>query len=236
MSLVTLKFHPNIQKYTNGVAQHTVEVKDLVDVRSALETLFPTLGFHMRRIRSGANKIENIALVGKNRRILQRDDYNLNYLKKDDTELSVVPLFIGGGKAGKLIIGAALIAIAIWQPQFLFGASGVLSPGGALGFLELTQGSFYLAGISLIFSGILGYIMKPSKPDFQGQQTSDTEARRDNKIFSGLTNTITSNTPIPMVYGRTRVGGQFISGEIRSFQHGRNESVRVSDSFPVGAT
>jgi len=225
MSLVTLKFHPNIQKYTNGVAQHTVEVKDLVDVRNALETLFPTLGFHMRRIRSGANKIENIALVGKNRRILQRDDYNLNYLKKDDTELSVVPLFIGGGKAGKIIIGAALIAVAIY------------SGGTAIPFMTPFLSSIAMnIGTTLVLSGVMGMLMKPSKPDFQGQQTSDTEARRDNKIFSGLTNTITSNTPIPMVYGRTRVAGQFISGEIRSLQHGRNETVRVSDSFPVGAT
>jgi len=91
-------------------------------------------------------------------------------------------------------------------------------------------------GTTLVLSGVMGMLMEPSKPDFQGQQTSDTEARRDNKIFSGLTNTITSNTPIPMVYGRTRVAGQFISGEIRSLQHGRNETVRVSDSFPVGAS
>ena len=76
--------------------------------------------------------------------------------------------------------------------------------------------------------------MKTPTPAVQGSQTTDLEARIDNKIFQGLQNTTQSNTPVPIIYGRTRVGGQFVSGEILSIQHVRNESITVSSLFPPG--
>jgi 3-oxoacyl-[acyl-carrier protein] reductase len=69
-----------------------------------------------------------------------KKDY-LNYLKKDDTELSVVPLFIGGGKAGKLIIGAALIAITKTAAISL-AKSGVLINSIAPGSIAHPGGSW----------------------------------------------------------------------------------------------
>ena len=249
MAAVTLKFHPNFHKYTNGVKEHTVEVNDLIDVRNSISCLFPALGIHMKRIRSGDIKLENMALANKRRRLLDTEDYFLNRLTEDDTEFYIVPLFIGGGRVGRILFGVALIAIAIWQPQFLFAAPNIYGVGGGvfaggvggigagpLAFLGVTPGSLFLSGISQIFQGVLGFFMEPSKPKVQGQQTTETEARRENKIFTALTNTTASQTPVAMIYGRTRVAGQFISGEIRSLQHGRNETVRVSDSFPVGAS
>ena len=90
-------------------------------------------------------------------------------------------------------------------------------------------------GVSMVISGVMGMIMKTPKPAVQGAQTTDSESRIDNKIFQGLQNTTQSNTPVSIVYGRTRVGGQFISGEILSIQHGRNETIKVSSLFPSGA-
>ena len=51
MQNVILKFHPTIQKYTNGLSEHTVKINDLVDLRNSLEYLFPQLGVHIKRIR-----------------------------------------------------------------------------------------------------------------------------------------------------------------------------------------
>ena len=89
-------------------------------------------------------------------------------------------------------------------------------------------------GISMVLSGVMGMVMKTPTPAVQGSQTTDSEARIDNKIFQGLQNTTQSNTPVPIIYGRTRVGGQFVSGEILSIQHVRNESITVSSLFPPG--
>ena len=130
MAAVTLKFHPNFHKYTNGVKEHTVEVNDLIDVRNSISCLFPALGIHMKRIRSGDIKLENMALANKRRRLLDTEDYFLNRLTEDDTEFYIVPLFIGGGRVGQILFGVALIAIAIWQPQFLFAAPNIWGVGG----------------------------------------------------------------------------------------------------------
>jgi len=248
---VTLKFHPTIQKYTN-VKEHIVNVNDFVDIRNCLESLFPLLGIHIRRIRAGVNRRENLALVNKNKRIIQQEEYFLNRLNRDDTEFYVVPLFIGGGGngMGMIIIGIALVALVIVTagaaaaPVVAAGAGlptgaaiGAAAAAGGLGTIAgmSVAGMLMQMGIGMIISGVMAMMMKPPKLAVEGAQTTDSEARSDNKIFQGLQNTTNSNVPVPIIYGRTRIGGQFVSGEIRTIEHGRNEFIKVSALFPPGA-
>ena len=245
---VTLKFHPTIQKYTNGINEHTVNVNDFVDIKNCLESLFPDLGIHIKRIRAGANRRENLALVNKDKRVIQQEDYFLNRLDRDDTEFYVVPLFIGGGGngLGMIVPGIALVALVVFTggaaaPVIIGpGLSGI---GGATIIGGSTLGAFGGVGIgsmllgmatSMIISGVMTMLMKPPKP-IENPTTTDAESRSENKIFQGLQNTTNSNVPVPIIYGRTRIGGQFISGEIRTIQHGRNETIKVSALFPPGA-
>ena len=247
---VTLKFHPTIQKYTSGVKEHTVSVNDFVDIRNCLESLFPLLGIHIRRIRAGANRRENLALVNKDKRVMQQEDYFINRLTKEDTEFYVVPLFIGGGGGGmgQIVLGVALVALVVatggtalapvagagLTSMGTVGAVGAFSTLGAIGGIGIGATLMGL-GINLIISGVMTMIMKPPKLAVDGAQTTDSEARSDNKIFQGLQNTTESNVPVPMIYGRTRIGGQFVSGEIRTIEHGRNEIIRGAALFPPGA-
>ena len=219
MQSITLKFHPLLRKYTRGLEEHVLNINDFNDLRSALDHLFPALGKHIRQIKNGKNRRDNLALVNKNKRIINQQDYFLNRLKSDDTEFTVVPLFFGGGEDTgllQIIAGIALIIIGAVMVAFQI-------PGGP---------QVIGMGISMLVSGIITKLTEQDLPD----ETTDSEARRDNKIFSGLQNTISSNTPIALIYGRTRVGGQFVSGEVRNYEHGRNESIKVSDVFPAGAS
>ena len=153
-------------------------------------------------------------------------------MTSDDTEFHVVPLLIGaGGKSGmtSILIGAAFIALAVATGGAGLMAAPILGTTMTLGGIAMS------VGVSLVISGVMAMVMKPPKPDMTGQQTTDTEARMENKIFNGLQNTTKSNTPVAMVYGRTRLGGQFVSGEIRTFDHGKNETVNVNLLFPTGA-
>ena len=220
MQSITLKFHPLLRKYTRGLEEHVLNINDFNDLRSALESLFPALGKHIRQIKSGKNRRDNLALVNKNKRIISQQDYMLNRLKSDDTEFMVVPLFFGGGddmSIWQIIAGIALIVIGTLV--FIYGDKQI----GAM---------IIGMGISMLTSGIISMITAVDLPD----ETTDSQVRRDNKIFNGLQNTINSNTPIALIYGRTRVGGQFVSGEVRTYEHGRNETIKVSDVFPVGAS
>ena len=246
---VTLKFHPTIQKYTNGINEHTVNVNDFVDIKNCLESLFPDLGIHIKRIRAGANRRENLALVNKDKRVIQQEDYFLNRLDRDDTEFYVVPLFIGGGGngLGMVVLGIALVALVVFTggaaaPVIIGpGLSGIggatIIGGSTLGTIAgMGIGSMVMSlGVNLIISGVMAMMMKPPQLAVDGAQTTDSESRSDNKIFQGLQNTTNSNVPVPMIYGRTRIGGQFVSGEIRTIEHGRNEFIRVSALFPPGA-
>ena len=212
MQNITLKFHPLLRKYTKGLKEHILNVNDIKDIRSGLESLFPALGIHMRQIKNGKIRRENMALVNKNKRILSREDYFLNRLTPSDTEFTVVPLFFGGGDdvgVWQIIAGIALIIIGfIFEQPYLIAM-----------------------GASMLVSGI---ITKMSETDLP-EDTTDSQVRRDNKIFNGLQNTINSNTPVALIYGRTRVGGQFVSGEVRTYEHGRNQTIKVSDIIPSGA-
>ena len=217
MQSITLKFHPLLRKYTRGLKEHVLNVNDFNDLRSALEYLFPDLGKHIRQIKNGKKRRDNLALVSKNKRIINRDDYFLNRLKADDTEFTIVPLFFGGGddmSTWQILAGIALIVVGIILIKTPFG-------GPLIGM-----------GISMVTSGIITKLTAVDLPD----ETTDSQVRRDNKIFSGLQNTINSNTPVALIYGRTRVGGQFVSGEVRTYEHGRNQTIKVSDVFPVGAS
>tara|TARA_R110002020_G_scaffold29767_2_gene93951 strand:+ start:3460 stop:4179 length:720 start_codon:yes stop_codon:yes gene_type:complete len=238
MQFVTLKFHPHLQQYTNGYKEHKISINSLDEIRLCLENMFPGLRKFIVRMKSGDQRRQNLALVNKNKRVLGYEDYALNRLTSEDTEFHVVPLLIGagGGNSGlmSIVIGAALIAAVVLT-------GGAAAPG-LVGFMGMsvttaaTVGGMALSmGISMVISGVMSMIMKPPKPDMSGQQTTDSEARIENKIFNGLQNTTKSNTPVAMVYGRTRLGGQFISGEIRTFDHGKNETVNVNLLFPTGA-
>ena len=244
---VTLKFHPTIQKYTNGINEHTVIVNDFVDIKNCLESLFPDLGIHIKRIRAGANRRENLALVNKDKRVIQQEDYFLNRLDRDDTEFYVVPLFIGGGGngLGMIVLGIALVALVVFTGGTALApiAGAGLTSMGTVGVTVSTLGAIGGVGIgsmllgmatSMIISGVMTMLMKPPKP-IENPTTTDAESRSENKIFQGLQNTTNSNVPVPIIYGRTRIGGQFISGEIRTIQHGRNETIKVSALFPPGA-
>ena len=113
MQFVTLKFHPHLQQYTRGLPEHTISISSLDEIRLCLENMFPELGKFILRMKSGAQRRQNLALVNKNKRVLGHEDYVLNRLTSDDTEFHVVPLLIGaGGKSGmtSILIGAAFIA------------------------------------------------------------------------------------------------------------------------------
>ena len=50
-------------------------------------------------------------------------------------------------------------------------------------------------------------------------------------MFGSLTNSTTSGTPIPLVYGQMRVGGQMLSGYLDAEIHGKSDIINVGDKF-----
>ena len=107
----------------------------------------------------------------------------------------ILPAFFGSKKGGgffQILIGAVLIAAS-----FAF-------PAGAL------IGSTLMSmGASMVLGGLLSFMApSPNRNDQNNQKGSDPEA---SKYLAATGNTTAHGTRIPVVYGRFKVYGHFLS-------------------------
>jgi predicted phage tail protein len=110
--------------------------------------------------------------------------------------ISITPA-VGGAKAGfgQVILGVVLIVVGVIINYYTGG----------------TAGNFFISmGVSLVIGGISRMLFTP--PDTQNNKPTDTP----NYTFSGPVNTVSQGHPVPVGYGRLRVGGAVISAGIRS--------------------
>ena len=151
------------------------------------------------------------------------NDWNLSeeeiHYPTGQSDISIIPVVGGaGGNTGRILLGAALIGVAIASGGAAFGA------GGALGFgSTLTTASGATAfsaaalagniGIALVLSGVAG-LLTP----VQDVPKTEDDPRRSFS-FSGIQNTSRAGVPVPLVYGtEVMVGSVVISAAIDTVQ------------------
>lgn len=111
-------------------------------------------------------------------------------------EIRIVPIVIGSKKAGlvQTILGAVLVIASIWMPGLSIAASNMMFAAGA---------SVTLGGVSQMLS--------PQPPGLASKQSADNKA---SYAFGGVTNTAAQGYPVPLLYGKRRIGGAIISAGI----------------------
>jgi predicted phage tail protein len=201
---------------------HVYELNTPAEAIRALSANYE--GFHKELSEAGERGIGYMVHVGKDP--MQSLDEIGNPTGRLE-EISITPVLQGaGGGVGKIFAGIGLIAAAI-----------LLGPAGA-GFLGLGAG-FTGAGMAVVSSAV-GYIgtslilggtaqlLSPSISDTPGSfgTTSPSRARArdsftpenneiaDNRasyIFNGAVNLTAQGNPVPILYGRMRVGSVVIS-------------------------
>lgn len=111
--------------------------------------------------------------------------------------IRIVPVTIGSKKAGVLqtILGAVLVAVGV-----------------ILNFTPFAGASpfFYQAGGALILGGVV-QMLSPQPSGLASKQSADNRA---SYAFGGVTNTAAQGYPVPLLYGRRRIGGAIISAGI----------------------
>jgi predicted phage tail protein len=145
--------------------------------------------------------------------------------------IKIVPVLGGaGGGVGKIIAGAALIAISLALPGGgLFGGTAFGIFGGpvatAATWSTVATAASYI-GAALILGGVsqllsptpqLGQIGPASMNPGGGRSTTSEGTELDPQesySFSGIQNTSRQGTPVPVVYGETIVGSVVISAGI----------------------
>tara|TARA_R100000008_G_scaffold85097_2_gene74148 strand:- start:1 stop:621 length:621 start_codon:yes stop_codon:yes gene_type:complete len=132
-------------------------------------------------------------------------------------DIHFIPVITGAGRGmGKILLGAALIGIAIAS-----GGAGFMA-GGGLGFAGAgaMAGKFSFAamlgniGIGLTLMGVSEMLTPlPQKRDFNSE-----EDPRLSYNFSGTQNTSRAGTPVPICYGEIITGSVVISGAVDTQQ------------------
>lgn len=121
---------------------------------------------------------------------------DLGYPIKEDV-IRIVPVVIGSKKAGvfQTILGAVLVITGV-----------------VLSFTPLAAASPYLisAGVSMVAGGVI-QMLSPQPSGLASKQDADNRA---SYAFGGVTNTAAQGYPVPLLYGRRRIGGAIISAGI----------------------
>jgi predicted phage tail protein len=161
----------------------------------------------IKRIQDLSMEGLNYAFIVDGKKLTDLDELNIN---KEPTEVHLVPLIVGSG--GAALIGA-IFAVAggtiggVTSTVFLAGLAGQITAGIA----------------SLAISMTLQMLLAP-KPEAPPQISSTTKAMQESFSFSNKANLATQGSPVPVGYGRLKVGAQVVQFTIKSFPQSRNST------------
>jgi len=114
--------------------------------------------------------------------------------------IKIVPVIGGKSGLGKIIVGAALITFAVMNPTY-----GAFAIGG---FSSSVASIAFSVGFSLVLGGISSMLFAPPKVKINNGERPEN---LPSYAFTGAVNTSGQGNPVPVCYGRLRVGSQVIS-------------------------
>ncbi len=126
----------------------------------------------------------------------------------DKEVFSITPVVAGAGRGfGSFLVGALLIGASFAFPGAgLFGGAAGVTFTGTAATLASVGTALSFVGAGLILGGIAEIISPTPKP----QPLSEAK-RMQSFSFSGIVNTTTQGTPVPVVLGRAYAGSVVIS-------------------------
>ena len=115
--------------------------------------------------------------------------------------IRIVPVIMGSKRAGVLqtILGAVLVVVGV-----LGSTIGQAWGGGVWG------PAAWKIGAAMMVGGV-AQMLSPQPPGLASKQSADNRA---SYAFGGVTNTAAQGNPVPLGYGRRRIGGAIISAGI----------------------
>ncbi|HAI9888496.1 Tail assembly protein I [Escherichia coli PCN009] len=135
----------------------------------------------------------------------------LNEPLKNGAVIHIVPRLAGAKSGGvfQAVLGAALIAVAWWNPAGWLGAAAL--------------SGMYAAGASMILGGVAQMLA----PKASTATTTSTDNGKQNTYFSSLDNMVAQGNVLPVLYGEMRVGSRVVSQEISTADEGDGGQVVV---------
>ncbi|HCM64152.1 MAG TPA: phage tail protein [Morganella sp. (in: Bacteria)] len=171
----------------------TVHKRCVASTREAVKALCVTIpGFELFLNNSRRRGLTYAIFQGK--RNLNKEELEL---AQGAEEIRIVPVVIGSKRAGSLqtIFGAVLVAIGV-----------VLSFTPAAGLSPI----FYKTGAVMMLGGVIQML----SPQPGGLAMKDQGENKPSYAFGAPTNTVSQGYPVPIGYGKRRIGGAIISAGI----------------------
>ena len=189
-----IKFSLDYLKYTNGLTEVEVPGRTVGECVDNLLARFPQLYIHWMDNQAEEGKKSAFYLNGSF--IWESTAVKVGVTETDVLEVTKsIPS--GSGSIGKIIVGVVLVVVAVVAYHYeLIPYAAAMIAGGM--------------GAGLVMSGVSELILgTPSMPSFgdYGSSGSNTPTYS----FSGIRNTTTVGTPLGLVYGTHRVGGQLLN-------------------------
>ncbi|MCA7012528.1 tail assembly protein [Dickeya dadantii] len=112
------------------------------------------------------------------------------------SDIRIAPVITGSKQAGlfQTILGVALVAIG----YFTFGTTSAIGVGMIMG------------GASMALGGVIQML----SPQARGLAVSESADNKASYAFGSVKNTAAQGYPVPLLYGKRRIGGAIISAGI----------------------
>ncbi|MFP9227603.1 tail assembly protein [Pectobacterium cacticida] len=168
---------------------HRLAVESRQEAIKALSVVIP--GFEKFLLTSKSRGLTYAVFDGQ--RNLSKDELDFGI----SNEIRIAPIIIGSKRGGvfQTILGAVLIATAF--------ALSFTPYAGASPFLYKLGAATMLGGVIQMLSPVQGGISMRESPD-----------NKPSYAFGGPVNSIAQGNPVPILYGRRRIGGAIISAGI----------------------
>lgn len=240
--LINLKIHSAYNNFFEETI-YSFDATVVHDIIDYLRGVHPKFSKYIKQVISGESS-EPFCLLDSNLKPITADMVDIKRFKEGDTIHLVPAIAGGGGKSIKKAIYVVFAAVAIYQTIAYLAAASAGAPMAAPGVeaalapeavaaqqtaaAATTLTPLQMAGLQIGLSAV-SMLMTKSPAARSSKQTESTS--RDNDMFGSLRNSSTSGTPVPLIYGRHRVAGQFLSGYITTIGHGGGDSVNVGSQF-----
>lgn len=177
---------------------HRLAVNSTAEAVRALCVLIP--GFEAAMASSAGNGVSYACFIG--RRNISADEI-AHPVGDDDVRIAPIPAGAKRGGLFQVVLGAALIGLAVWNPM----GWAALGAKGAIGTTTL-----FSMGVSLSLGGVVQML----SPQQRALSTRDRPENGASYNFNGPVNTTAQGNPVPILYGRMIVGSATVSAGIFS--------------------
>lgn len=184
-----------------------LKVDSVAEAARALEANFP--GRFYEAIRNGAYHL----VRGQSHDDGETLDESLLGFRYGAGDFHIVPVVAGSGGNTKgiitIVIGVVIIAAALVLTAGA-AAPGLLAlsaPAFTIFGATVSIGQLALLGVAMTLSGVSTLLTPtPKAPKFKGSE------KKENFFFNGPINVAVQGGPVPVVYGRARIGSTVVSG------------------------